>query len=163
MLAATLTTLTPRMRFNFSKPNIENIVFKMHYKATVTLLLAFVILVCAREYFGEHIKCISDQGVPDHVIQTYCFFMATFTIVSFETLLPISESFNGLLTSIKGIGRSNTLILKFHVFKYLEINSLIKSVCKIMRVSLGKVSSLSSTSREVMEEWTLVIYNFKLS
>ncbi|XP_014359474.2 innexin inx7 [Papilio machaon] len=81
MLAATLTTLTPRMRFNFSKPNIENIVFKMHYKATVTLLLAFVILVCAREYFGEHIKCISDQGVPDHVIQTYCFFMATFTIV----------------------------------------------------------------------------------
>ncbi|XP_050357551.1 innexin inx7 [Nymphalis io] len=81
MLAASLSTLTPRMRFNFSKPKIENLVFKLHYKLTVTILLAFVILVCGREYFGEHIKCISDQGVPNHVIQTYCFFMATFTIV----------------------------------------------------------------------------------
>ncbi|CAH2227720.1 jg13759, partial [Pararge aegeria aegeria] len=80
MLVASLNTLTPRMRFSFSKPRIDNMVFKLHYKATVTLLLACVILVCAREYFGEHIKCISDQGVPDHVIQTYCFFMATFTI-----------------------------------------------------------------------------------
>ncbi|XP_041973854.1 innexin inx7 [Aricia agestis] len=80
MLVA-LNTLTPRMRFNFTKPKIENWVFKLHYQVTVTVLLAFVILVCAREYFGEHIKCISDQGVPDHVIQTYCFFMATFTIV----------------------------------------------------------------------------------
>ncbi|CAK1599315.1 unnamed protein product [Parnassius mnemosyne] len=81
MLATTLNTLTPRLRFNFSKPNIENTVFKLHYQITVTMLLGFVILVCAREYFGEHIKCISDQGVPGHVIQTYCFFMATFTIV----------------------------------------------------------------------------------
>lgn len=82
MLVSTLNTLTPRMRFNFSKPVIENIAFKLHYQLTVTMLLAFVILVCAREYFGDHIQCISDQGVPNHVIQTYCFFMATFTIVS---------------------------------------------------------------------------------
>lgn len=82
MLIATINSLTPRMRFNLLKPKIENLVFKLHYKVTVIILLAFVILVCAREYFGEHIKCISDQGVPDHVIQTYCFFMATFTIVS---------------------------------------------------------------------------------
>lgn len=82
MLAATLTTLTPRMRFSYRKPIIENLVFKLHYQLTVTMLLAFVILVCAREYFGDHIRCLSDQGVPDHVIQTYCFFMATFTIVS---------------------------------------------------------------------------------
>ncbi|XP_072935359.1 innexin inx7 [Epargyreus clarus] len=81
MLVATLNTLSPRMRISYSKPTIENFVFKLHYKITVILLLGFVILVCAREYFGEHIKCISDQGVPDHVIQTYCFFMATFTIV----------------------------------------------------------------------------------
>ncbi|XP_053601941.1 innexin inx7-like [Plodia interpunctella] len=80
MLAA-ISTLTPRMKFNFNKPNIENTVFKLHYKFTVTMLLAFVILVCSREYFGDHIRCISDQGVANNVIQTYCFFMATFTIV----------------------------------------------------------------------------------
>ncbi|CAG4927617.1 unnamed protein product [Colias eurytheme] len=81
MLMTSLHALTPRMRFNYSKPIIDNTVFKLHYKFTVTMLLGFVILVCAREYFGEHIKCLSDQGIPPHVIQTYCFFMATFTIV----------------------------------------------------------------------------------
>ncbi|KAI8429422.1 hypothetical protein MSG28_000063 [Choristoneura fumiferana] len=81
LFAATISTLAPRFKFNKSKPTIENVVFKLHYKATVTILVAFVILVCAREFFGDHIKCISDQGVPDNVIQTYCFFMATFTIV----------------------------------------------------------------------------------
>lgn len=82
MLVATLSTLTPRMRFAFKKPVIENFAFKLHYQLTVTMLLGFVILVCAREYFGDHIRCLSDQGVPPNVIQTYCFFMATFTIVS---------------------------------------------------------------------------------
>ncbi|XP_061717961.1 innexin inx7-like [Cydia pomonella] len=80
LFAATIATVAPQFKFK-AKPIIENIVFKLHYKATVTLLVVFVILVCAREFFGDHIKCISDQGVPDHVIQTYCFFMATFTIV----------------------------------------------------------------------------------
>lgn len=81
MLAGALGQLTPRLRLNFTKPVIENIAFKLHYQLTVTILIAFVILVCAREYFGDHIRCLSDQGVPDNVIQTYCFFMATFTIV----------------------------------------------------------------------------------
>ncbi|CAH0722146.1 unnamed protein product, partial [Brenthis ino] len=84
MLDSSIRALAPciqSLRLHTWKANIENIVFKLHYKMTVTILLAFVILVCAREYFGDHIRCISDQGVPDHVIQTYCFFMATFTIV----------------------------------------------------------------------------------
>ncbi|KAM3957025.1 innexin inx7-like [Aphomia sociella] len=83
MLPASMTinNLIPRMKFNFKKPNIENFVFKLHYQFTVTMLIAFVILVCSREYFGDHIRCISDAGVPNNVIQTYCFFMATFTIV----------------------------------------------------------------------------------
>ncbi|XP_026323628.1 innexin inx7-like [Hyposmocoma kahamanoa] len=89
MLAATVNTLVPRLRLQYNKPKIENFVFQLHYKATVTLLLACVILVCAREFFGEHIRCISDEGVPPNVLQTYCFFMATFTIVRHynETLL----------------------------------------------------------------------------
>lgn len=82
MLLGALGTLKPQLRFNPSKPVIENFVFKLHYRMTVVILLVCVILVCAREYFGEHIRCISDQGVPEHVIKTYCFFMATFTVVS---------------------------------------------------------------------------------
>ncbi|CAG9133730.1 unnamed protein product [Plutella xylostella] len=84
-----IASVGPQLKFNPSKPSIENFAFKLHYRATVVLLLACVVLVCGREYFGEHIRCISDGGVPEHVIQTYCFFMATFTIVRHynETLL----------------------------------------------------------------------------
>ncbi|XP_022113086.2 innexin inx7 [Pieris rapae] len=78
---SSIKALAPRMQIKYSKPIIDNLVFKLHYKLTVTMLLCFVILVSGREYFGEHIKCLSDQGVPPHVIQTYCFFMATFTII----------------------------------------------------------------------------------
>ncbi|CAH0747751.1 unnamed protein product [Diatraea saccharalis] len=81
MLFTSIGALSPRLHFKATKPKIENFVFKLHYQLTVTILLAFVILVCAREYFGHHIQCISDQGVPPRVIQSYCFFMATFTIV----------------------------------------------------------------------------------
>ncbi|CAB3221536.1 unnamed protein product [Arctia plantaginis] len=82
MLAAAASTLAPRLkRITIRKPIIENIVFKLHYQMTVTMLIAFVILVCAREYFGEHIRCMSDNAIPQRVIENYCFFMATFTIV----------------------------------------------------------------------------------
>ncbi|XP_045760369.1 innexin inx7-like [Maniola jurtina] len=130
MLVASLNTLTPRMRFSFSKPRINNMVFKLHYKATVTLLLAFVILVCAREYFGEHIKCISDQGVPDHVIQTYCFFMATFTIVRHynESLLE-----DGFLPH-PGVGPilSTDQTLHHTYYQWVPFVLFIQSVCFYM-------------------------------
>ncbi|KAG7303831.1 hypothetical protein JYU34_010732 [Plutella xylostella] len=80
-----IKSVGPQLKFNPSKPSIENFAFKLHYRATVVLLLACVVLVCGREYFGEHIRCISDGGVPEHVIQTYCFFMATFTITLLQS------------------------------------------------------------------------------
>ncbi|CAG9575393.1 unnamed protein product [Danaus chrysippus] len=130
MLAASLNTLTPRLRFNFSKPAIDNVVFKFHYKLTVTILLAFVILVCSREYFGDHIKCISDQGVPDHVIQTYCFFMATFTIVRHynESLLE-----GGFLPH-PGVGpvSSSDETLHHTYYQWVPFVLFIQSVCFYM-------------------------------
>lgn len=106
MLAATVSNLLgPRMRIALRKPIIENFAFKLHYQLTVTLLLAAVILVCARDYIGESIRCMADAGIPTPLIEKYCFFMATFTIVRHynESLLqggflphpgvgPISES-----------------------------------------------------------------------
>lgn len=35
-----------------------------------------------RQYIGEHIRCITGGGIPDHVVNTYCFFTTTFTVVS---------------------------------------------------------------------------------
>lgn len=34
-----------------------------------------------RQYVGEHIKCQTDKSIPDHVIDSFCFFTTTFTVV----------------------------------------------------------------------------------
>lgn len=35
-----------------------------------------------REFIGEHIRCITDGSIPGKVIDTFCFFTPTFTVVS---------------------------------------------------------------------------------
>ncbi|XP_072398199.1 innexin inx7 isoform X1 [Diabrotica undecimpunctata] len=59
---------------------IDNWVFRLHYKATVYIFIISSILVTSRQYIGEHIRCIADGGVPEHVMNTFCFFTTTFTV-----------------------------------------------------------------------------------
>ncbi|CAH1127039.1 unnamed protein product [Ceutorhynchus assimilis] len=61
--------------------NIDNWVFKLHYRFTFFVFIISTILVCSRQYIGEHIHCIADQGVPERVMNTYCFFTTTFTLI----------------------------------------------------------------------------------
>lgn len=58
---------------------IDNIVFKLHYKATLIILLCCSTIVTLRQYFGDPIDCIVD-GVASHVMDTYCWIYGTFTI-----------------------------------------------------------------------------------
>ncbi|XP_037818812.1 innexin inx7 [Lucilia sericata] len=76
----TFSSVTPFLKFNPRRVIIDNIVFKLHYRWTFIILIVATILVCSRQYIGEHIKCISDT-IPSHVINTYCFFTPTFTLV----------------------------------------------------------------------------------
>lgn len=61
--------------------SIDNSVSKLHYRLTFWMLLACTCLVCSRQYIGEHIRCITDKGVPPHVVNTYCFSMTTYTVL----------------------------------------------------------------------------------
>ncbi|XP_036221671.2 innexin inx7 [Bactrocera oleae] len=79
MLSA-FSTVVPYLKFNPTYVIVDNFVFKLHYRWTFIILLVATILVCMRQYFGEHIKCITDT-IPSHVINTYCFFTPTFTLV----------------------------------------------------------------------------------
>lgn len=58
---------------------IDNNVFRLHYKATVAVLMAFAVLVTCRQYVGDPIDCIVD-GVPSNVMDTYCWIHSTFTV-----------------------------------------------------------------------------------
>lgn len=58
---------------------IDNNVFRLHYKATVIILIAFSLLVTSRQYIGDPIDCIVDE-IPMNVMDTYCWIYSTFTI-----------------------------------------------------------------------------------
>nr|NVI75124.1 innexin 2 [Cucujiformia] len=58
---------------------IDNNVFRLHYKATVIVLVAFSLLVTSRQYIGDPIDCIVDE-IPADVMDTYCWISATYTV-----------------------------------------------------------------------------------
>jgi len=66
------------MKFD-SSVNIDNFIFRLHYKATVILLITFSLLVALHQYIGDPINCIQN-GVPQKVMDTYCWVYSTFTI-----------------------------------------------------------------------------------
>lgn len=79
---ATLAVLKDHVKWKVSQDAvaIDNIVFKLHYRATVLILLIGSVLVTSRQFFGEHIRCISGSAVPENVINTFCFFNSTYTV-----------------------------------------------------------------------------------
>jgi len=61
---------------------IDNFVFRVHYKATVVILVAFSLLVTSRQYIGDPIDCIVDASVGGDIMDTYCWIHSTSTIPS---------------------------------------------------------------------------------
>ncbi|XP_063984462.1 innexin inx7-like [Diachasmimorpha longicaudata] len=67
-------------------PVIDNIVFRLHYRATFVLLLIGSLLVCSKQFFGDHIKCMIDKEtdkILSAVVNSFCFFSSTFTITKY--------------------------------------------------------------------------------
>jgi len=58
---------------------IDNNVFRLHYKATVMILMCASVLVTSRQYIGDPIDCMAD-GVPGGIMDTYCWIHGTFSI-----------------------------------------------------------------------------------
>lgn len=50
-----------------------------------------------RQYIGDHIKCITDGHIPADVINSFCFFTPTFTVVSYFACLTTSIEENRLI------------------------------------------------------------------
>ncbi|XP_074025552.1 innexin inx7 isoform X2 [Leptinotarsa decemlineata] len=80
-LVSTFSVIKSNFKLAPQQYIIDNWVFKLHYKASVLFFLIATILVTSRQYIGEHIRCIADGGVPEHVMNTFCFFTTTFTVI----------------------------------------------------------------------------------
>ncbi|KAI8034771.1 innexin inx7 [Drosophila gunungcola] len=76
----TFSSVRQYLKFDLTRVVIDNIVFKLHYRWTFVMLLVATLLITSRQYIGEHIQCISNSVIAP-VINTFCFFTPTFTVV----------------------------------------------------------------------------------
>lgn len=78
----TFEELNKNFRLKPKAYSIDNLIFKLHYRFTTLALLVATTLVTSQQYIGEHIRCISEKKtVPEKVMNTFCFFTSTFTVV----------------------------------------------------------------------------------
>lgn len=66
-----------------NKVVIENGVFILHCKVTVSMLLVFTILISTMQHFGEPIDCFSEKDDQKYAraVDAYCWIHSTFTVV----------------------------------------------------------------------------------
>jgi len=58
---------------------IDNNVFRLHYKATLMILLIASVLVTSRQYIGDPIDCMTNV-IPGGIMDTYCWIHGTFSV-----------------------------------------------------------------------------------
>lgn len=69
-----------KVRYLLDKAIIDNMIFRFHYRITSAILFACCIIVTANNLIGEPINCLSDNAVPTHVINTFCWITHTFSM-----------------------------------------------------------------------------------
>lgn len=65
--------------FKLQEVQIDNAVFRLHNIFTTVLLLTCSLVITATQYVGQPISCIVN-GIPPHVVNTYCWISSTFTM-----------------------------------------------------------------------------------
>ena len=65
-----------------SRYHTDGSVFRLHYRVTVTVLLAFTFIVTTRQYIAEPIMCVHSKEIPKDVLNTYCWIHPTYTLSS---------------------------------------------------------------------------------
>lgn len=65
--------------FKLQEVQTDSTIFRLHNVFTTVLLLACSLIITATQYVGQPISCIVN-GVPPHVVNTYCWISSTFTM-----------------------------------------------------------------------------------
>lgn len=68
--------------FKTRKCMVDNFVFRLHYRFTLVILIAFSIAVTGRQFLGDPIDCISKDDIPEALLKTFCWISTTFSIKS---------------------------------------------------------------------------------
>lgn len=74
----------------FKSVHIYDLIFTLHSKCTVVILLTCSFLLSAKQYFGDPITCISDEKNMEYV-NSYCWTMGTYILNYYDLDLQLSE------------------------------------------------------------------------
>ncbi|XP_059611937.1 innexin inx2-like [Phlebotomus argentipes] len=93
---------------NFWKPKdiqIYNNVFNLHGKFTVAMLVIFSLIISAKEYFGEPIKCINDpmDKTDKTFIEYYCWIHGTYILKNFLNVTKREAIIAPGITVVQGV------------------------------------------------------------
>ncbi len=72
--------------FKRQEITIDGPIFRIHCIFTSVLLLGLSTISTWYQFIGPPIRCITGDGVPTHVINTYCWIMSTFTMPGKEII-----------------------------------------------------------------------------
>lgn len=72
-----------RCMLKVEQTTTDHLIFRLHYKVTAVVLLAFSLIVTSRQYFGDPIVCLSYtlKEFPE-AVNAYCWIHPTFTLKS---------------------------------------------------------------------------------
>ena len=59
------------------------------FQVTFPLFILFSVMLTSKQYFGQPIECQS-KGIPDSIINTYCWTHGTYTVKALEHVTVIS-------------------------------------------------------------------------
>ncbi|CAG0922235.1 unnamed protein product [Notodromas monacha] len=69
-----------------ASPRADTFVFKLHYKITVAILIAAMLLNCMTNFIGNPINCmLGGSKIPEQTINMYCWISSTFSIPMYWT------------------------------------------------------------------------------
>lgn len=68
------------MKIKSGSVSVDNVVFKLHYKLTASMLLSFAVLLSLKQFAGTPILCMIDGSVSENLINDYCWVNPTFTL-----------------------------------------------------------------------------------
>nr|XP_053647304.1 innexin inx2-like isoform X2 [Cherax quadricarinatus] len=68
-----------RHLIHLDRVTIDNVIFSLHSKVTMVILVAFSLLVSKKHYFGDPIDCMV-EAISSHTIDMFCWIQSTYTI-----------------------------------------------------------------------------------
>lgn len=82
-----------RSLLKISRIHTDGNIFRLHYSLTVIILMAFCIIITTKQYVGEPIDCLRQDGVDKSIINTYCWIQTTYSIrKAFEKKVGVDVS-----------------------------------------------------------------------